>query len=265
MKRSNSKARVTTTDVTVPQPSAEETPGGWAEIQREIAEALGISLLLVNGYQPPALASANNNSICEALQSSPEHVKLCDPYCGAAHARATAANSITNYRCHAGLHCFAMPLEIETEQKLVMIGGRAFVRGVDYREMAERFRSGDLQDLFSGGLFRNVIFADEADLDHAALRVSNAATKFRSAPQQAIPVPATREDVVEHVAANQESSRAEPDDIVESIELTTPGVETRSLADSIRRFAEQIDASDPTQTYQSIVARSADLLHAERG
>jgi len=265
MKRSNSKASVTRTDAVVPQQSPEGAPAGWAEIQREVAEASGISLLLVNGYQPPALAIANNNSICEALQSSPEHVKLCDPYCGEAHARATAASTITHYRCHAGLHCFAMPVEIEAEQKLAVIGGRAFVRSIDYRGMAERFRSGDLQDLFSDELFRNVIFADEADLDHAALRVSSAASKFKPAPQQKNPVPATRENVVEHVAANEESPRAEPDDIVESIELTTPGVETKSLADSIRRFAEQIDASDPTQTYQSIVARSADLLHAERG
>src|SRR5882724_285777 len=182
MKRSNSKARVTRTDAVVPQQSPEGVPAGWAEIQREIAEASGISLLLVNGHQPPALVVANNNSICEALQSSPEHVKLCDPYCGEAHARATAANTITHYRCHAGLHCFAMPIEIGTDRKPAIIGGRAFVRGLDYRETAERFRSGDLQDLFSDELFRNVIFADEADLDHAALRVSDAASKFNPAP-----------------------------------------------------------------------------------
>src|SRR5437879_7829488 len=136
------------------QEVSERAPNGWPAAQHSIADAAGISLLLVEGHQPPALAIANNNSICEALQSSPEHVKLCDPYCGAAHARATAANTITHYRCHAGLHCFAMPLEIETEQNLAVIGGRAFVRGVDYRETAERFRSGDLQDLFSDELFR---------------------------------------------------------------------------------------------------------------
>lgn len=270
MKRSNSKARVTRTDAVVPQQSPEGTPAGWAEIQREIAEASGISLLLVNGHQPPALAGANNNSICEALQSSPEHVKLCDPYCGEAHARATAANTITHYRCHAGLHCFAMPLEIETDRKLAVIGGRAFVRGVDYREMAERFRSGDLKDLFSDALFRNVIFADEADLDHAALRVSVAASKVKPVPSQrnmeADSVNTTTESLVEQPAAKIESTQPEPGDKVESIDFAAPEIDdSRSLADSIRRFAEQIDASDPAQTYQSIVARSADLLRAERG
>src|SRR2546421_4174786 len=254
----------------IKQETPERAPNGWAPVQESIARSSGIALLLVEGQQPPALAIANNNSICEALQSSPEHVKLCDPYCGEAHARATAANTITHYRCHAGLHCFAMPLEIETEQNLAVIGGRAFVRGVDYRETAERFRSGDLQDLFSDELFRNVIFADEADLDHAALRVSDAASKFNLAPPPRSLEPAsanaTTENVIEHAVAEAESSQAEPDDRIASTELAAPKIdESRSLADSIRRFAEQIDASDPVQTYQSIVARSADLLHAERG
>src|SRR3989440_11149287 len=204
----------------IKQETPERAPNGWAPVQESIARSSGIALLLVEGQQPPALAIANNNSICEALQSSPEHVKLCDPYCGAAHARATAANTITHYRCHAGLHCFAMPLEIETEQNLAVIGGRAFVRGVDYRETAERFRSGDLQDLFSAELFRNVIFADEADLDHAALRVSVAASKFKPVPVQrnleTAAVNTTMESLVEHPAANIELPQAEPGDEVET-------------------------------------------------
>jgi len=38
-----------------------------------------------------------------------------------------------------------------------------------------------------------------------------------------------------------------------------------AFIDSIRRFSERIDASDPAQTYQSIVAQSSDLLNSERG
>src|SRR6266403_2452307 len=158
----------------------ERAPQGWAEVQQTIAESSGIALLLVEGHQPPALAIANNNSICEALQSSPEHVTLCDPFCGAAHERAVDANAITHYRCHAGLQCFAMPIEIDSSRKLAVIGGRAFVSSSHYRELAERFRSGDLMSLGSADLFRNVIFADEADLDHAALQLSRAAKEIEA-------------------------------------------------------------------------------------
>jgi diguanylate cyclase (GGDEF)-like protein len=259
MKPSNSKAPDLKPGV-IPQQSAAPAPPGWSELQQEIAESSTISLLLVDGYQPPALAIANNNSICAALQSSPEHVKLCDPYCGEAHQRANAANAITHYRCHAGLHCFAMPIDIDQQRNLAVIGGRAFVNGSDYRETAERFRSGDLQDIDADEVFRNLIFADEIDLDHAALRLSKAANKFKRSEAETVPQPAPTDPMVEPPANDFKRVDESP--------ATTPREarpdEVVTLTDSIRRFAEQIDASDPAQTYQSIVRRSADLVHAER-
>jgi diguanylate cyclase (GGDEF)-like protein len=270
MKRT--KAR--NTERAISQQANENSPTGWPELQLQTAESSGIALLLVEGYQPPALAITNNNSVCEALQSSPAHVKLCDPYCGEAHARATAAGGIVHYRCHAGLHCFAMPVDIEEERPLAIIGGRAFVHGSDYRATAERFRSGDLQQLMSEEIFRNVIFADEADLDHAALRVSNAAGTFKKMqtprlPEIAIPErPETLTAALPKIISLPEADR--PEDLVAGASLTEPVPEESetndplALAASIRRFAEQIDASDPAQTYESIVERSADLLRAER-
>jgi diguanylate cyclase (GGDEF)-like protein len=244
----------------IPQEVPERAPAGWAEVQKSIAESSGISLLLVDGYQPPALAIANNNSICEALQSSPEYVGLCDPFCGAAQDRAVAANTITHYRCHAGLQCFAMPVEIRNESQLAVIGGRAFVKSSDYRELAERFRSGDLKDLSSDNLFRNVIFADEADLDHAALRVARAAREFaRTATKTAAPAEVTEPaEAVSITDAPAEDRRTEAS--------LRRGLDRRApFADSIRRFTEQIDASEPAQTYASILSQAADLVNAERG
>jgi diguanylate cyclase (GGDEF)-like protein len=247
---------------TILQEQPDRAPEGWSEVQKTIAESCGISLLLVEGYQPPALAIANNNSICEALQSSPEHVKLCDPYCGVAHSRAVSANSITHYRCHAGLQCFAMPVEVDERRQLVTIGGRAFVSSSDYRELAERFRFGDLQDLFSEDLFHNVIFADETDLDHAALRVSKAARDFKN--QTPVKVDSAQlaqaDDVRDEPASGPLAQSGETE-----ISLAASDIERDAFIDSIRRFSERIDASDPAQTYQSIVAQSADLLNAERG
>jgi diguanylate cyclase (GGDEF)-like protein len=245
----------------ISQEAPERSPEGWAEIQTSIAESSGISLLLVEGYQPPALAVANNNSICEALQSSPAHVTLCDPFCGAAHERARDAGTITHYRCHAGLHCFAMPVEMDNARQLAVIGGRAFVTSSDYRELAERFRSGDLKELSSEQLFRNVIFADEVDLDHAALRVAKAAQEFAETEKTAPVASAeTREreqsDAVDGSRSEDRRSDAGP----------RPGLDRRApFADSIRRFAEQIDASEPSQTYASILTQAADLVRAERG
>lgn len=234
----------------------EHAPRGWAAVQKSIADSSGISLLLVDGYQPPALTVSNNNSICQALQSSPQHVGLCDPYCGMAHSRVAAENSVVHYRCHAGLQCFAIPVQIQGQRRLSVIGGRAFVSSADYKKTAERFRTGDLRNLYSEDLFRNVIFADEADLDHAALRVSRAAREFGKEPlteQTRSGVPETSTTIAP--LAQERRTKIEPNRLLDR---------RAPFADSIRKFAEEIDASDPAHTYESILAQAADLVKAER-
>src|ERR687884_466942 len=108
-------------------------PHGWSEVQEELASASGLALLLVEGRQPPALAVNNNNSICQAFQSSPVHAHLCQPDCGEAFERAVRDGAAVQYRCHAGLHCFAAPMNLGTGETLAVIGGRCFLRVADYR------------------------------------------------------------------------------------------------------------------------------------
>ena len=151
---------------------------GWADVQDSLGAASDLSILLVKGHQPPSLHISNNNSICHAFQSSEEHARLCDPYCGEAHERALSAGETNFYRCHAGLHCFAMPVEIGKSKRLAVIGGRAFLTSADYRALAERFRAGDLQELLSSDLFKNVIFASRQDLENLAERIKKAADEF---------------------------------------------------------------------------------------
>lgn len=249
----------------MPQELPDRAPAGWAEIQTSIAASAGISLLLVEGHQPPALSIANNNSICAGMQASPRHAQLCDPFCGAAHDRATAAGTIVHYRCHAGLQCFAIPVELDPQRTLAVIGGRAFVSSADYRELAERIRSGDLNDLSSDELFSNVIFANEGELDHAALRIARAAREFAGTQRTEAPV------------VQDDAHQADPPVVAATSQSEMPAEDRRSetgprpmldrrapFADSIRRFTEQIDASEPSQTYESILRQAAELVSAER-
>ena len=243
----------------IEQETPERAPSGWRELQDSVAGSAGVALLLVDGYQPPALVVTNNNSICETLQSSPEHMRLCDPYCGAAHGRATSEGELIHYRCHAGLQCFALPVKIG-DRTLAVIGGRAFSTGTDYRGFVERVRAGDLRDLETADLFRNVIFADEADLDHAALRVSRAVDEFRE-----VAAPAETAEPAEAVAVSSPKSQI-PEAHKVPPAVTQIAVATRDrFADSLRRFAEQIDAAEPSQIYEAILAQSTELLDAERG
>jgi diguanylate cyclase (GGDEF)-like protein len=149
----------------------------WERLQASVAAETDLALLLVEGHQPPQLAISNNNSICHVFQSSTTHAHLCDPYCGVAFQRAHEAGEATSYRCHAGLHCFAMPVGLDASRPLAVIGGRAFLSSADYRELAERFRHGDLRELLSTELFRNVIFASRHQLDELAAQLAEFSVK----------------------------------------------------------------------------------------
>ncbi len=166
-----------------------EAPPGWAKAQDALAAESGLSVLLVAGHQPPALAVSNNNSICHAFQSSATHAQLCEPYCGNAYERAHSAGTAAPYRCHAGLHCYAVPVQIGT-RKLAVIGGRAFLKSADYRAVAERIRAGELQDLLSDELFKNIIFAAPQDLNALASRLAHLAAEPTFIASEEAPVAA---------------------------------------------------------------------------
>jgi len=242
----------------------ENAPNGWPEVQDGVAASTGLSVLLVNGHQPPAIVVSNNNSICRAFQSSPKHVKLCDPYCGNAHGKAMEAGTSVEYKCHAGLHCVVTPIEIEGRANLAVIGGRAFVKSEDYQSLISRFRTGDLQALASDELFANIIFADRQRIRDFVVLVEKAARRFRPiiVPKSTekgasvVPLPVPGASVVK--AQSDESLQLE-------IERLRTELEHRSrFADSLQHFLERISSNDPTQTYQSIISSSKDLLNSER-
>jgi diguanylate cyclase (GGDEF)-like protein len=273
------------------QEHPEEAPVGWAAVQEKLAAASGLSVLLVDGRQPPALVASNNNSICHAFQSSPEYVSLCDPYCGEAHRRALSAGSAVQYKCHAGLQCFTMPVQIGGEQNLAAIGGRAFVSGADYRSLVDRFRAGELNDLLGSKPFENVIFAESERLDHLSERLKKAARNFDATVRKGdvsdhlsgiksvrAPLPGNqaeflavpKRDEVKHERKPAKSgvltdSGYPAPDLQNEVERLRGELEHRSqVAESLQHFLERISSRDPTRTYDAILTHSKELLQAER-
>jgi len=220
------------------QATSAEPPRGWVEAQAELATTSGLSLLLVEGREPPSICVANNNSICQAFQSSPAHAHLCQPDCGEAYFRALEAGGAVNYRCHAGLHCFATPVRLGDEKELAVIGGRCFLRVADYRALAERIRAGDLTDLLSADLFGNVIFASRQDLEDLAARVAEAEKSY-ARPRRKV-----------KDAAKQDPSKAE------SSSSASP-----SGASSIAVDATRADATD-AEAQEQVAAVASNALDA---
>ena len=247
-----------------PQEHREDAPPSWPEIQDSLAESSALALLLVDGHQPPAVVVSNNNSICHTFQSSPEHAGLCDPYCGTAHARAVKAGDVVEYKCHAGLSCFAKPVELGGKRNLAVIGGRAFLKSADYQQLMERFRTGDLQEIASEKVFANILFSDPQRLGELADRVDRAAQRLKTSTSNGSGlrlVPST--EPVQPVAKKETVN--ERQDLEREVQRLRRELEYRSrFADSLQHFLERISCADPVKTYNSIIASSKELLQSER-
>lgn len=192
-----------------------QPPSTWMEAQQSVSDETGLSVLLIEGPQPPQLAESNNNSICRAFQSSRTHADLCVPYCGEAFERAHAAGKASFYRCHAGLHCFTMPVEIGGERPLAVIGGRAFLSSADYRALMDRFRWGDLRDLLTPEVLHNVVFATQVGLEELAARLAAEAETLSATPTRpqaggSVPSPMSGTEGGEAALVGDESRRRPP-------------------------------------------------------
>ncbi|MDQ4121973.1 MAG: diguanylate cyclase [Acidobacteriota bacterium] len=265
----------------------------WQQTQDALAERAGLSVLLVEGHQPPALAVSNNNSICRVVQSSQTHAERCEPFCGAAYQKTLEAGKPINYRCHAGLYCVAAPVENE-EKPLVAIVGRAFLKTSDYRDLTERIFLGDWQNLPEIELFENInLSASLKDLEKLAERLQNLNPEERRAlsaltkaerelsdeetlvlPEPASDVIAeTDDDVLELDAPEQDSAEILVLDDDETIfaaenEPEPPAAKSdEKFQNSVSGSTEEImsewrvkSASALKQNYQAAVAATADFI-----
>src|SRR6185295_17203233 len=179
------------------------------------------------------------------------------PYCGMAHSRAMEAGGTVEYKCHAGLSCFAKPVEIAAKRKLAVIGGRAFVTSADYQRLMERFHKGDLKDLAADEVFANIIFSDSQRLEELAERVDRAAQRLRAAPSNG-------SGDTNRTERSSAGSTSQPD-LEGEIQRLRRELEHRArFANSLQHFLERISCTDPAKTYNSIVNNSKELLQSDR-
>ncbi|HVF23213.1 MAG TPA: PocR ligand-binding domain-containing protein, partial [Pyrinomonadaceae bacterium] len=250
------------------QEHREDAPPAWPEVQDRLAGSSNLALLLIDGHQPPAVVISNNNSICHTFQSSPDYVKLCDPYCGVAHAEATKANGPIKYKCHAGLECFAKPVQVGNKRNLAVIGGRAFVSATDYRQLMDRFREGDLRNLAANETFSNVIFSDTQHLDELAEQVESAAQRIQSAASNGSSGQ-SKAKVQSDAPALQPVAPAPPPppkaDLEQEVRRLRGMLEDRArVTNSLQHLLERISCADPARTYNAIVSNLKEMLRSER-
>jgi len=223
----------------------------WLRLQRSLAEKNGVALVTLSQDGAAIGRIENDNSICKAMRVSPDYGPLCQADCGNAYDQALGGGARTEYTCHAGLHCFAMPVSIGKRQ-LVILGGRAFISTAEYMRFLRDYS--DLPAVANGECLKNVKFLDARDLKQAAELVdSTASYHFHSAPRAAAP------------AASPQTSPELLDAHLEIIRLTDQ-LETRKRAIAqFYNFLRGVAASlDSGKVYQSVLAKFSEMLKAER-
>jgi len=110
-------------------------PANKGKFLENLADENGVAIVVLDSSGNEK-ATANNNSMCAILYSSPEFGPKCAEDCGAALSKAAEAGKTIEYRCHAGLECRAS-VSRKGSPELVTIIGRTFTKADDYRRAAE--------------------------------------------------------------------------------------------------------------------------------
>ena len=113
------------------QPLPDNTLAEWLRVQRSLAESHNIALTTLSRDGAVIGRVENDNSICRSLRVSTEYASKCAAECGRAFTNASEAGRPIEFRCHAGLQCFAIPVDLNDKQ-LVILGGRAFTSTSEY-------------------------------------------------------------------------------------------------------------------------------------
>jgi diguanylate cyclase (GGDEF)-like protein len=224
----------------------------WLRLQKSLAERNGIALTTLSRDGAVIGRIENDNSICRAMRVSSEHAPRCAADCGAAYSNAVSADGQIDFRCHAGLHCFAIPVAIDQKQ-LVILGGRSFASTSEYADFLQRYA--ELPAVETGECLKSLKFIDARELKEAAELVgSTASYHFRNARKSEQP-PAT-------VGVGPSSLL---DAQLEIVRLTDQ-LETRRR--SIGQFYEFLrgisSALDSQRVYHALLEKFGQMMKAQR-
>jgi len=224
----------------------------WLRLQKSLAERNGIALTTLSRDGAVIGRIENDNSICRAMRVSAERASLCAADCGAAYNNAVDAGAQFDFTCHAGLHCFAIPVAIEQKQ-LVILGGRSFASTSEYTEFLRRYEA--LAPVQTGECLKNIKFIESRELTQAAQLVGSTASYHFQNARRAVPHPA--------------NSAAGPLTLLDArLEIVRLTDQLESRKRSIGQFYEFLrgiaSTLDSQKVYQSLLERFSDLMKAGR-
>ena len=221
-------------------------------LQRLLAEKNNIAITTLSRDGAAIGGIENDNSICRAMRISAEHASKCAAECGKAFSTAVEAGHLVEYRCHAGLQCFTVPIHLHGKQ-LAILGGRAFTSTSDYSSFLDRHSS--LEQVASGECLNSVKFADARGLREAAARVLSSAARCLGDET------ASQPQVTQSVAPSTEMIEARREIVYLRDQLESRKQSFNQFYEFLRTVASTLDSQ---QTYDSVLMKFSEMMGAER-
>jgi len=126
----------------------------WRNIQDGLAKIIGLSLLTYDAKKPAVLSQtlcepSQDNRLCQLLQETYQQLPQCNAHCGKHITLASQTQQPAFFTCYAHLNVFAIPVTVNYDTRLVLLGGKRFSSYEDFarfRDLSEELNM-DPQEL----------------------------------------------------------------------------------------------------------------------
>jgi len=128
----------------------------WGEFAHGLSEMLGVPLSLYDASGGLISSPSLDNPVCASAMSTPPGRRTCAEVRAQAVSEAVEKQSLYVLKCHANQYIFAVPVVIDHNRTLVVIGGHVYLSGDEAAQFAEGARAMGLDDDAASGLMDRI-------------------------------------------------------------------------------------------------------------
>ncbi len=213
----------------------------WRKFQDGLSELLGVTIMLCNRSGEPLIPPSGDTTVCKTVRNTLRGRTRCREFYGAMASRVAEKGQIYIYKCHANMYVFGVPVALDSEDALVIIGGRTYLSGRESGDFREAARSLGLDEEKTAALEQGLRTIPPRFLFTIPNIVKNLA------------VPFLRNQYMLTHAGAVPGERAEASSRLKELAL---------LEEVYRELATVLERDE---LYETILAKSTELVGAEQG
>lgn len=139
-----------------PPPTGKIDLSLWSEFQEGVSTLLDIPIYLYDSNGARLSESKRESRLCKAIMATEKGSGLCRDDYARAVSQVLEKGKIYVYKCHSNQYIFAIPVYIDTNYALVVVGGQTYLSGNEQKDFREGTAGLGLDEqtlqAFKGGL-----------------------------------------------------------------------------------------------------------------